>query len=130
MNPDHAAPEADDDQARWALLAARAADDKLATDICVIDVGDVLAICDHFVVATGSNPRQVRAIAEAVEEQLSSEGGPKPKRIEGWEDAEWVLMDFGGFVVHVFRVETREYYDLDRLFRDRAQLDWRAEATG
>lgn len=108
------------------MRAARAADDKLATDTVVIDVGEVLAITDHFVITTGANPRQVRAIVEEIEKQLKEAGGPSPRRIEGLDDLEWVLMDFGDFVVHVFSAEARTYYSLERLWGDRPRVEWRA----
>ena len=98
------------------MAAARAADDKLAEDTVIIAVGQVLAITDYFVVASGRNARQVRAIAEEIEEQLTILDGPKPIRIEGKQEAEWLLMDYGGFIVHVFDSAAREYYDLERLW--------------
>ena len=110
----------------WAVEAARAADDKLATDTLVLDVGAVLAITDHFVITTGANARQVRAIVEAIEDRLTEAGGPKPIRIEGKDALEWVLMDYGEFVVHVFSAEARAYYHLERLWSDRPLVDWRA----
>ena len=109
-----------------ACRAARAADDKLGLDTVVIDVGDVLAITDHFVITSGSNPRQVRAIAESIEEEIGLAGGPKPIRVEGLEQLEWVLLDYGPFVVHVFHSETRSYFDLERLWSDCEQVDWEA----
>lgn len=109
---------------RWARTAARAADAKLGTDIVVIDVGEVLAITDLFVVATGRNPRQVRTIADEVEKAIKDDGGPGPVRVEGRDDLRWVLLDFGGLVVHVFVEEARSYYELERLWSDRPRLDW------
>ncbi len=110
----------------WPVLAARAADDKLATDTLVIDVGDVLSITDYFVITSGNTSRQVRAIVEAVEEQLTEAGGPKPRRIEGLDTMDWVLMDYGDFVVHVLTAEARAYYELERLWGDRPRVEWRA----
>jgi ribosome-associated protein len=114
-----------DQEVAWASRAARAADDKLGQDTVVIAVGELLAITDHFVITNGSNRRQVKAIAESVEEQLTSAGGPKPLRIEGLDDLEWVLLDFGEFVVHVFDTDTRSVYDLERLWGDCPKVDWR-----
>lgn len=108
----------------WPIAAARAADDKKATDVVILRVGDVLAITDFFVIASAPNPRQVRAIVDAVEEQITKAGGPKPVRIEGLTDLDWVLMDYGPFVVHVFNQATREYYELERLWSDVAVIDW------
>jgi ribosome-associated protein len=110
--------EASDEIVHWVLAAADAADDKLATDIVIIDVGDALSLTDYFVIASGRNTRQVRAIAEEVEEQLAVLGGPKPLRTEGRDEYRWLLMDYGSFVVHVFEEEARAFYDLDRLWGD------------
>ena len=110
----------------WAATAARAADDKQGTDTVVLEVGPVLAITDAFVITSGSNARQVRTIAEEIEEQVKRSDGPSPLRIEGLDDARWVLLDYGDFVVHVFLDEVREYYDLERLWADAPRLDWQA----
>ena len=117
---------------RWVVTAARAADDKKAEDTVVLWVKDLLVITDAFVIASASNSRLVRTIAEEVEKQVKEIGGPAPRRIEGLTDGQWVLMDYGDFVVHVFLDETREYYALERLWSDAPALDWRAaqvEAT-
>lgn len=124
-----AVTEVDVDDHEWHLVAARAADDKIATDTIVIDVGDVISITDYFVITSGSNTRQVRAIVEAVEEEITRLYGPKPIRIEGLDSAAWVLMDFGAFVVHVFSSEVREYYELERLWGDRPRVPWQAPAS-
>ncbi len=110
--------------ADWARRAARAADDKLGRDTVVIEVGDVIAITDFFVISGGGTARQVRAIADEVEEQLTLLNGPKPVRVEGREDYRWVLMDFGGFVVHLLDEEARVFYDLERLWSDCPRLEW------
>ena len=117
-----------DDDARWPIAAARAAAAKSATDVVVLDVGDVLAVCGWFVIASASNDRLVRAVAEEVEEAITREGGPKPLRTEGMGDLHWVLLDYGDFVVHVFLQETRDYYDLERLWSDVPRVDWQPEA--
>ena len=85
----------------WAKRAARAAVDKKADDPVVLFVGGVLAITDYFVIVSGANSRQVRTIADAVEEELGRDGGPKPLRVEGLNDLTWVLIDYGDLVVHV-----------------------------
>ncbi len=113
----------------WAIAAARATDDKLATDTVVIDVGDILAITDYFVIASGANNRQVKAIVDEVERQIAAAGGPRPLRVEGLDTMQWVLADYGSFVVHVFDTETRAYYDLERLWRDRPIVEWRSAAS-
>ncbi|MHB8670531.1 MAG: ribosome silencing factor [Acidimicrobiales bacterium] len=112
---------------RWVSAAARAAADKLGTDTVVLEVGHVLSITDAFVITSGSNHRQVRAIAEEVEARVRAAGGPSPFRVEGRDDAQWVLLDFGDFVVHVFSEETRRYYELERLWADAPRWDWGAD---
>lgn len=110
-----------------AIVAARAADAKGAEDVVVLRVGDVLAITDYFVIASAPNTRLVRAIVQDIEEQVVRAGGPKPVRIEGITECEWVLMDFGTFVAHVFYTETRRYYELERLWGDVPVISWEAE---
>ncbi len=112
------------DHLRWVRLAAVVADDKKAIDTLIIDVGDVLAVTDHFVITSAANPRQVHAVVDAIEEEVKLAGGPAPLRVEGSEEREWVLMDYGAFVVHVFGSDQREFYQLERLWGDRPRLDW------
>ena len=112
--------------ADWARHAARAADDRLGRDTVIIEVGDVISVTDFFVISSAVTSRQVRAIAEEVEEQLTILDGPKPVRVEGRDDHRWVLMDFGGFVVHVLDEEFRAFYDLERLWSDCPRVDWQA----
>jgi ribosome-associated protein len=113
----------------WAVEAARAAAEKTSEEIVVLEVGDLLAITDYFVITGGRNPRQVRTIAEEVERRITADGGPKPIRIEGLDDLRWVLMDYGDFVVHVFLNETRDYYQLEKLWRDVPRVRWEAPAA-
>lgn len=108
---------ATDEAQTLALAAAKAAADKLASDIVLIDVSDRLAITDVFVVATGNNERQVEAIVDAVEERLRL-AGSKPVRREGRRDGRWVLLDYGDIVVHVQHAEERVFYSLERLWKD------------
>ena len=110
--------------ADWARHAARAADDKLGRDTIIIDVGDVISVTDFFVISSAQTSRQVRAIAEEIEEQLTILDGPKPLRVEGRTDHRWVLMDFGGFVVHILDDEYRAFYDLERLWSDCPRIEW------
>lgn len=107
-----------------AVLAARAAAAKGGEDVVILEVGPVLAVCDHFVIASASNPRLVRTIAEDVEAKLGAEGGPRPIRVEGLDDLRWVLLDYGDLVVHVFLDEARRHYDLERLWSDVARIPW------
>ena len=118
-----------DPSEQWAILAAHAASSKKANDPVVLAVGDVLSITDYFVIVSGNNPRQVRTIAEEIEEQIGAAGGPRPIRVEGLDDLHWVLMDYGEFVVHAFLQETREYYELERLWSDVPQVEWEAAAS-
>ena len=122
-----AAPEALTDapfDPQWAIAAARAADDKKATDIVILKVGDVLAVTDYFVIASASNRRLVKTIADEIEEQLYLLDGPRPVRSEGLDTLEWALVDYGEFIVHVFDREVREFYELERLWRDVERIDW------
>jgi ribosome-associated protein len=114
---------------QWAIEAARAADDKLARDVVVLEVAEVLALCGWFVIASAANDRQVKAVTDAVEERVHLAGGPKPKRIEGLGDLQWVLMDYGDVIVHVFQQEAREFYDLERLWADVPRIDWADSAA-
>ena len=109
------------------MLAARAADEKKALDIVVLDVGEIISITEMFVLVSGTNSRQVKTIAEEVELALKVYEDEAPRAIEGLDDATWVLLDYGDVIVHVFLDETREYYDLDRLWSDASQVGWRAE---
>lgn len=113
-----------DDLLELVQLAAAVADDKKATDPVIIDVGDVFSVSDFFVVVSGSNPRHVAAIVDAIEEEIKRVGGPAPLRVEGAESREWVLMDYGPFVVHVFHQEQRDFYQLERLWGDRPRVAW------
>lgn len=116
-----------DDVRTWVVEAARAADDKQGRDIVVLEVGDVLSITGWFVVVDGSNERQVKTIVDEVERRVAEGGGPRPLRVEGLDARQWVLIDYGDFVVHVFTSEVRAYYELERLWSDVPQLDWRAD---
>ena len=118
------------DQVReWARTAARAASAKGGEDTVIIEVGSVLAITDAFVITSGRNGRQVKTIAEEVEARLKADGGIKPMRVEGLGDSQWILLDYGDLVVHVFLDETREYYDLERLWSDAPRVAWEDEAA-
>jgi ribosome-associated protein len=99
-------------------LAVRSASDKKASELRVLDLRDVASFTEYFVVASGANQRQVQAIADAIDEHLKSQLGMRVTRIEGYQSAEWVLMDYGDFVVHIFDKNAREFYDLERLWRD------------
>lgn len=106
-----------------ALIAARAADERKATDIMVIKVGDLIDVTDYFVIATGANTPQVGAILDSVEEALRKEAGVKPLAREETKDHSWELMDYGTFVVDVFQPEARDYYRLEMLWNDAPVID-------
>jgi ribosome-associated protein len=108
-----AAPEAID----MAKVAARAAASKLADDVVVIDVSDQLVITDCFVIASASNERQVNAIVDEVEQKMR-ESGYKPARREGTREGRWTLLDYVDIVVHIQHQDERDFYALDRLWRD------------
>jgi ribosome-associated protein len=99
------------------LVAVRAADAKQAKDIRVLDLREIASFSDYFVICSGSNPRQIQTIADEVEQRLKKLG-ERAHSIEGYENAEWVLMDYGDYLVHIFSEKARLYYDLERLWRD------------
>jgi ribosome-associated protein len=106
-----------------AIMAARAAAAKQAADVTILDVHDLIVITDYFVIASGETDRQVKTILEEVERAVR-DLGEKPIRREGDADSRWVLLDYIDVVVHVFAQEEREYYDLERLWRDAPRLGW------
>jgi ribosome-associated protein len=108
---------ASDEAIRMASVAARAAAEKLADNVVVIDVSEQLVITDVFVIASASNERQVNAIVDAVEEKMRL-AGYKPARREGAREGRWTLLDYIDIVVHIQREDERDYYALDRLWRD------------
>ncbi|HWW74147.1 MAG TPA: ribosome silencing factor [Pyrinomonadaceae bacterium] len=103
-------------------LALHAASEKKAHDLVVLDLREVASFTDYFFIASGTNVRQVQAIADAVQEQLRKQLRVKPARIEGYNSAEWVLLDYGDFIFHVFEEKSRRFYDLERLWRDAARV--------
>lgn len=109
-----------------ALLAARAADEKKATDIIVQDVTDLHSMTDYFVIATAANNRQVEAIIDEIEKKLREEAHAKPIHREGIEEGTWALLDYGDVIVHVFQPEARDYYRLEQLWNDAPIIDLKA----
>lgn len=89
----------------------------------------MLAICGWFVIASAANERQVKSVVDEIEAQIKLAGGPSPKRVEGLDGRQWVLMDFDDVVVHVFTEDTRAFYDLERLWADVPRIDWEAPAA-
>jgi len=104
-------------------LAVEAAQDKKAAAVTVLDLSGAAAFTEYFVICTGFSTPQVQAICTAVEEQLYKHLGRSPEHREGHRSAEWALLDFGGFVVHVFSEQARKYYDLERLWRSAQKLE-------
>jgi len=108
--------------------AVQAALDKKATDVLVLDLRQTPAFTDYFVLCSGQHPRQVRAIADAVEEALRAVK-VRPSHIEGYDRAEWILMDFFNFIVHVFVPQTRQFYSLERLWGNAERIDVNEEPS-
>ena len=108
-------------------VAALAAADKKAERPMILDVGSLLGIVDAFVICSGSNDRQVRTIADEVELRVKEHSGQAPLRVEGKDQAVWMLLDYGDFLVHVFLDEWRTYYDLERLWKDAPRVEWDVE---
>ena len=97
--------------------AVQAAEEKKAQDLVVLQVAEITSFTDYFIICSGSSTRQVQAIADAIAEQLKKRG-VRPMNTEGYANAEWVLIDFGTFVAHIFTENSRRFYDLERLWRD------------
>lgn len=106
------------------LIALAAAQEKKAEDITVLELGrESSTFTDYFLICSGSNPRQVQAIADEVDERLSKGEGLEPNHREGYQQAEWVLLDYVDFVVHIFSRKSRGFYDLERLWKDAKRLE-------
>lgn len=102
---------------KQAKIAIEAMEDKKAEDIKIIEISNISTIADYFIIATGTSSTQVHAIANNVEEQLGKKG-ILPKQIEGYQSANWVLMDYGDLIIHVFDKENRLFYNLERIWKD------------
>jgi ribosome-associated protein len=107
-------------------LALRAASDKKALDMVVLDLRELASFTDYFLITSGTNVRQVQAISDAVLEKLK-EQGRRAERVEGYNTAEWILLDYGDFIVHVFEDKSRRFYDLERLWREARRVELPAE---
>lgn len=105
-----------------ARLAIEALEDKKAEDIRVIDISEVSVIADYFIIAGGNNKNQIQAICDNVQEKLGRAGYPE-KQIEGYDTANWILIDFVDVIVHIFDKENRLLYDLERIWRDGRQIE-------
>jgi ribosome-associated protein len=106
-----------------AVSAVRAADDKKAHDLAILEVADILVVVDLFVLATTGSDRQLKAVADEIERVLREEHDRKPSRREGTADSGWVLLDYGDIVCHLFSTEQREFYSLERLWADVPRRD-------
>ncbi len=105
-------------------MAADAIFDKKGADIVLLDVEKVFFLSDVFVIATGTSRPHVQALAEAVEEKVGESHGIKPLRVEGLAEGEWVLIDYGDIIVHLFQAGPREFYSLERLWGDSERVSW------
>ncbi|MFK7917140.1 MAG: ribosome silencing factor [Ilumatobacter sp.] len=122
-DPDSSAADNDDGRA-LALLAAQTADDRKGDDILILDVGDVLSITGWFVIASASNSRLVESLAEDIELAAKIEFDRAPVRKEGHRERQWILLDYGDVVVHIFLKEMRDFYEIERLYGDVPRLPW------
>lgn len=111
-----------DNSRKMVKLAFTAMDDKKAENIKIIDISEITAIADYFIICSGSNPSQIDAIIDNIQETLG-QAGFYAKRIEGNRNSGWILMDFGDIVVHVFSRDDRLFYDLERIWRDGRSVD-------
>ncbi len=109
-------------------IAVRAAEDKKAIDIRVLDLRSVTSFTDFLIVCTGSNTRQNQAISDEIEQKLKL-AGERPKSVEGYSNAEWILMDYTDYVINIFSVQARAFYDLERLWRDAGTVSLEGEAA-
>lgn len=107
-----------------AVLAARAADDKLGTETIVLSMTEAIGVVDAFVITSARNSRQVRTIVDEIERVVKEREERSPTMVEGLSDATWVLMDYGDVVVHVFLDDTRAYYDLEHLWAGVPRVSW------
>ena len=99
------------------LIAVRAAESKKAADIKVLDLTGITSFADYFVICSGGNQRQIQAISDEIGMQLKQRAHELPKSVEGYNQAEWILADYGDLLIHIFSAKARAYYDLERLWR-------------
>jgi iojap-like ribosome-associated protein len=108
-------------------LALRCAEEKKAVRTVVLDLRDIASFTEYFIITSGTNQRQVQAIADEIQEQLKKQLDERPVRTEGYATAEWILMDYGDFIIHIFEQKAREFYDLERLWRDAKKVELPAQ---
>ena len=106
----------------FARIAIAALEEKKATDIRVIDISEVSVLADYFIIANGTNRAQIQALSDEVSEKMEKAGAVL-KQVEGYDNASWILLDFGDVIVHIFGQEDRLLYDLERIWRDGKQVD-------
>jgi len=107
-------------------VAAHAASEKKASELVLLDLRKIASFTEFFLICTGASTRQVQAISNAIEETLRK-NGKRPLHIEGYSSAEWILLDYGDFIVHIFSPASRRFYDLERLWRDAPRVEIRNE---
>mgnify|MGYP004462555633 FL=1 len=107
---------------KLAGIVINALEDKKAENIRVIDISEISILADYFIIANGSNSRQIQAFADEIEQKLAKEGCHL-KQAEGYDSANWILLDFGDLIVHLFDKENRSFYNLERIWRDGKQID-------
>ena len=105
-----------------AKIAIAALEDKKAEDVRVIDIADVSVLADYFIIASGNNRTQVQAMADEIEQRLGR-AGAEPRQVEGYQAANWVLLDFGDVIIHIFDAQNRLFYDLERIWKDGTQIN-------
>lgn len=110
------------DAKKMALIAVDVLEDKKANDISIIDIEKISTLADYFIIASGTNRNQVQAMCDEVDERLGK-AGFEPKHIEGYNSANWILLDYGDIVIHLFDEENRLFYDLERIWRDGIKIE-------
>ncbi|MEZ5429017.1 MAG: ribosome silencing factor [Pyrinomonadaceae bacterium] len=111
-------------------LALHSASEKKAFDLTALDLRGIASFADFFIIAGGANTRQVQAISDEINEQLKKQLKTQALRIEGYNSGEWILLDYGDFIVHIFEEKAREFYDLERLWRDAKRVNLPEEMRG
>ena len=109
-----------------ATAAAQVAADNRGQDVVILDVRQATPICDYFVLATGTSRRQLHAISEEIDHKLEDELGDRRLGREGYDESQWILLDYGNVVVHLFDERSREFYDLEGFWADSSRVDWQA----
>jgi ribosome-associated protein len=109
------------------LIAARGAAARKAIEMVALDIRRIASFADFFLICSGTSSRQIQAIVDEVRERLRAERGSRPLHIEGYETGEWILMDYGDLIVHVFAEESRKFYQLERLWRDAERVELPAD---